>query len=348
MDQDIYDRDQKLASATADLETMLSFHNYRLVKQFIAEKNANQSIHTVSKWATSFKTLAPEINFNLDEQTENDREELVELVGKINRGEIPRRDGRDEPHAESTLADFKKAIKQFYGWLRNRRRPPTTEFFTCNVPKNRRHQKTIVEIPDENDLDDQIEATLNPRDEALVALLWDTGARIGELLHLRWRHVAIKLDKIVLNIPHSKERVRPVHVYRQGYTGKDFKAYQRLKDWHHQHPNPGTRRHVFTPIQGSRVGEIMKHRSAYKQIKQAAEKGGLDQDLHIHPHIYRAARASYYGRENVPQQVVEEYMGFCRNSKQLERYMMLGNRVTDDYFENHTESRRTKAQGLAS
>jgi integrase len=349
MSEDIYNRSQKLQRALKDLEDMYSNHNYQLLMQYKRKmQEKGLSVHTIAKFFTSIKSLAPYINFDLDEVTVDNRRPLQELVIKINRDEIERRDGKDKPHSTATLSDYKKALKQFYKWEKDSERPAVCQGFTCTVPKKKRNYNSPDEIPQPEHVDEFIENCCNLRDRALIALLWDTGARIGEILTLSWQDINIMQYKAMIKIQESKELTRPVPVFHRKYVDLHFRSFELLKKWRQEHPNPGPSQPVFCLLQGENKGTMMNHSNAYQQISTAATRSDVELYIKHNPHIFRAARSTYLGEQGAPQQIVEKFQGFVKNSKQLERYMRLHSGTVDNFFENIRNQNRREVQGMAS
>jgi len=109
------------------------------------------------------------------------RDGLVELVGWVERRDI----------SEWTKHDYKVALKKFYKWLGGGEQyPPEVRWIRASVKRNGRLPEELLS---EEDVERLIGAARHPRDRALIAVLYESGCRVGELLTLRIRHV--KFDK---------------------------------------------------------------------------------------------------------------------------------------------------------
>lgn len=83
----------------------------------------------------------------------------------------------------STIQDYKQIIKQFWRWMNNGENPEATAWI------RRRSQPPLRILPQSlltpEDVQRLIGVCSNDRDQAFIAMLWETGARIGELIDLK-------------------------------------------------------------------------------------------------------------------------------------------------------------------
>lgn len=91
--------------------------------------------------------------------------------------------GRDI--AEATKADYRIILKRFYKWLNGGEYPNCVDWISTTLKKS--NSKLPKNMLTEDDIDELLEASKNGRDRALIAVLWETGARIGELIDLTVR-----------------------------------------------------------------------------------------------------------------------------------------------------------------
>lgn len=104
------------------------------------------------------------------ETTENDVKDIVAWV-----------QGKDL--ADSTKRDYKVVLKKFYKWLNGGEYPEKADWI--KTTRKNGNSKLPEKLLTEEDIEQLIETAENPRDKAFIALLWETGARIGEILPLK-------------------------------------------------------------------------------------------------------------------------------------------------------------------
>jgi integrase len=153
---------------------------------------------------TSFNTLAPNIDFPLDDP---EKSELKAMVAKINQSGL-----KDKDYSVWTRAEFKKGIKSFYKFQTGEEDPEILDFLTVNVKKKDKPKADPQELPCPSDVKKLVQAASNRRDEALIFVTWDTGARIGEILNLRWKDVKFGDELTQIRFRESKTGERRVPV----------------------------------------------------------------------------------------------------------------------------------------
>ena len=132
--------------------------------------------------------------------------------------------GRDL--ADATVNTYKKALRQFWIWMNDGEAPPEVDWMkidsgasTDTLPKD---------LLTREDIKAQIEAAKNPRDKALISMLYETGARIGELIDL--------------TVGDIEDRDHGKKVVIDGKTGPRrlplVRSVPHINDWLNKHPNP--------------------------------------------------------------------------------------------------------------
>lgn len=82
--------------------------------------------------------------------------------------------------SEWTKQNKRVALKRFYKWLlgEDEEYPPVVRWIKTSVKNHKR--KLPKELLTQEDVQGLVRFSLNPRDRALISVLWDSGARIGE------------------------------------------------------------------------------------------------------------------------------------------------------------------------
>jgi len=90
-------------------------------------------------------------------------------------------------YTEWTKKDYRVTLKKFYKWLRGCEQkgvyPPEVIWINTHVSIDK--QDLPNNLPGEEDAKKMIEAADHPRDKALIAVLYESGCRIGEIASLR-------------------------------------------------------------------------------------------------------------------------------------------------------------------
>ncbi|OKY78283.1 MAG: XerD/XerC family integrase [Candidatus Methanohalarchaeum thermophilum] len=259
----------------------------------------------ILKLLNYMKILSKQINKDLNQATEND---LKELVAWINQRDL----------AESTKRTYKIILKRFYKWLNNEKEhPEKIEFIETSYNRKNKLPNKLLK---EKDIQKLIEATTNPRDKLLISLLWETGARIGELIDLT-------IDDIE-DHRHGKK------ITIDGKTGQRrlplIESVPYLRDWINLHPRSNEKQApLWVNLGNSNKGQKCSYRNLTKRLKEAADKTGLDKP--VNPHQFRHSRATYLANRFTEAQMCE-WFGWVQGSDMPSRYIHLSGRDIDQSY----------------
>ena len=92
-------------------------------------------------------------------------------------------------YSEWAIHDRLVTLKKFYRWLRKSDDYPDEVRWIKTSPKNSNHTLPD-ELLNENDVEKMINAADHPRDKAFIAVIYESGCRIGEILSLQMKNVS--------------------------------------------------------------------------------------------------------------------------------------------------------------
>ncbi len=164
-----------------------------------------------------------------------------------------------------------------------------------------------------------IENAENFRDKAIVALLWDIGARIGEIGTLNLKHIKFDEHGAIVNVKGKTgyRRVRAVW------------SVEYLKAWLEVHPqkyNLEARLWVTVDSEEDSL-KPLKYDAIRMQLKRIAKKSKINK--RIHPHLFRHSRCTYMANYLTEAQM-NEYFGWVQGSGMPSVYVHLSGRDIDD------------------
>jgi site-specific recombinase XerD len=203
-------------------------------------------------------------------------------------------------------------------------------------PSQRRIKKKVTrpnQLLTEEDVRRLVETALTVRERALYMMLWDSGARIGEILDLRVG--SIQFDEhgayTYVTGKTGQRRIRFVHA----------SAYLReLLSVHPQKNDPNAYLFLTThgnPLTAGRVWEQLNHTA--KRAKLAK---------HVHPHLFRHSRATINAGFLTEAQM-NQAMGWVQGSSMPSTYIHLSGVDLDPAILEHygkTEIVDTKKEEL--
>jgi integrase len=167
----------------------------------------------------------------------------------------------------------------------------------------------------EDDVVPMIDATLNARDAALIAVAWDAGPRSGELLDLRYGDVSDHKHGLQISVD-GKKGQRSIML---------ITAVPHLNRWLQDHPKKGDpMAHLWCHLQ---TGEELSYPMLRKVLRKAAQRAGVTKPVTFTN--FRKSSASYLASQGVNQAVLEDHHGWTRGSKAAARYISVFAEASD-------------------
>jgi site-specific recombinase XerD len=237
-----------------------------------------------------------------------DKEDIKDLVAWVQRRDI----------APATVGAYKQVMKRFWRWLNGGEHPDETAWI--NTKRNSGNGTLPKDLLTREDVDVLLDACRNPRDAALIALLWETGARIGELIDL--------------TVGDIEDHQHGRKVVVEGKTGPRrlvlVESVPYLNRWVNQHPKPEADAPLWCKLQqGSGEERVSYNYIRQKILQRAAERADLDKP--VNPHHFRHSRASYLANHLKEAQLCE-WFGWVQGSDLPARYVHLSGRDIDQAY----------------
>jgi len=216
--------------------------------------------------------------------------------------------------AESTKADYKQVLKQFFKWLNDGEYPKKVSWIRATIKKN--EGKLPEKLLTEEDVQKLVDAARNPRDRALISLIWETGARPGEYLDLK--------------VGDIEDRENGKKVLVSGKTGPRrlplVSSVPHLNRWIAFHPaNGDPEAPLWCRLDGNRH-ERIDYDYFRNLLREIAERAGVDKPMY--PYAFRHARATYLANRLMEAQLCQ-YFGWVQGSKLPSTYVHLSGRDID-------------------
>ncbi len=153
---------------------------------------------------------------------------------------------------------------------------------------------------------------LNSRDRAFLSLIYETGARIGEIGAMRIKDVVFDDYGAVVWLPRSKTQRRKLRVvYSARY----------LAEWLSDHPlKDDPEAPLWVKLSGRNYLQLMVYKDFQWQLKKIAKRAGIKK--RIYPHLFRHTRATKL-LQQVSEVVGAKYMGWVPSTKMVGVYIHL-------------------------
>lgn len=272
------------------------------------------SLATIQKRTSHLKIVAEHLGDT--EFFEVDKDGMKDLVEWIN--------SRDT--ADSTKEGYKKIIRFFWRWLwehENQDWDPRDDFppvVAWIEPDSHASNDVLPQnLLTNEDIEELIETGYNARDRAFVAFLYETGARIGEIIDL--------------TVGDIEDRQKGKKVVIDGKTGprrlplKDCVPH--LNRWLNEHPTGESEDPLWTKLRSPE--SVSYNYIRQKILQKTADRADIDKP--VNPHHYRHSRASELATEFTEAQLCE-WFGWVQGSDQPAKYVHLSGRDIDDAFDN--------------
>ena len=235
-----------------------------------------------------------------------------------------------------TKADYAKIVKKFYRWLeygdkwRTIKEAPQRVAWICgHIKKKDEPRLQRADMLTEDEAHHLIDCADSPRDKALIAILWDTGARIGEIGSL---HVG--------SITFAEAGT---YIDMNGKTGQRtpfvIECTQHLLGWlkvHPQRDTPAAPLWIASNNGTLLSGQPMTYNALVKGIQRAFIRAGVKK--HYNPHLFRHSRATWCAINGWTHLEMCKFFGWTPESNMPAYYTSL---VNED-----VEARMRKCYGL--
>lgn len=227
------------------------------------------SVGRVLKYVGSLKQIAYWLQTDFDCVTQT---QMESFINKLDCNELDYFDYHGnlvrKKYSSWSRYDYKVTIRKFYKWLlgNDHDYPPIVRWIDTYVED--------VEIPaiSLNDVNRMVAYADSPRNKALIMILFESGARIGELMNVRLRHIEDKGDHLLVRFPVSKTFPRTLLL---------FKCRSYLADWLVEHPSTLDENSLLFPMQYGAVR------------KTTLTLGKRYLNRRVTPHILRHSCATY-------------------------------------------------------
>ncbi len=219
-------------------------------------------------------------------------------------------------YADETKRGVKIAIKKFFKWLKDiddKGVYPDEVKWISTTAKNNKH-KLPAELLTEQEIIRLINNARKERDKAFISCLYESGARIAEILTLKIKNIVFDElgAKITVFGKTGSRRIRLVSsaVY--------------LKEWLNKHPDKDNV-NSYVWIKGN--NKLIGYARIRDLLSQIAKRAGIKKK--VNPHAFRHARATHLANFLTEAQL-KEIFGWTQGSDMACIYVHLSNRDTDE------------------
>ena len=308
---DIYNYTHKLEVAKKKLENApISDRNRELIQQF----DRSCSMEGLSKprriklISTLIILASKYLKKDFDAATKEDVEDVVIKI-----------DSREDC-SPWTKHSYKVIIKKFYKWLKfgdGYRTavdyPAIVSWLRCNLKKKDQPRIKASDILTEEEVKKLIDVAEHSRDRAFISMLYELGARIGEVGSLRIKELARDKHGYIVDLEGKTGHRTPRIVISDPY----------ITHWLNVHP---LKKKPDAPLWvriGNRVkGEKMKYGAFRELVLRLAARAGIKK--RVYHHLFRHTRVTHLLiNKRINEAQAKVYFGWVPDSKMLSEYSHL-------------------------
>ncbi|MEM2027140.1 MAG: site-specific integrase [Candidatus Bathyarchaeia archaeon] len=264
----------------------------------------------LSKVAGHLPALLRIIDFNLEEATRRDVERVVAWINR-------------QPYREWTKHDKKLVLRKLIQYAkvgrcdRDAPMPPEVGWIKLNV-KERDSRVTPEALLEDKDVKAMVEAADNPRDRAMIHVLFEGALRPGELLSMKTSSVEFKRDYCLITV-NGKTGIKRIPLVA---------SYMPLLDWLRVHPHrDDPEAPLWCSLATNYVGRPLSYRHFRLIVKKMAGRAGLRKD--VWPYLFRHTTLTRMAKVLTEAQL-EKFAGWVHGSKMAARYVHFSARDVED------------------
>lgn len=249
---------------------------------------------------------------------------------------------KGRPLAPNTQVDMIKILKPFLRWMIKEQglKIPLDKIYDredgIKPPKGQKTQITSAMILTVEEVLATIKAGKNRREQAIFAVLYESGCRIGELARLRWKDVIFDDYGVKLYIRDRKANQKRYN--RLTSFGKP--ALAALRDTLPETPDPES--YVFVDNDGL----MIKYKYCDKILKNAARHSKINK--HINLHLLRHCRATHMKAQGFSDSSIKKALWNNEKTDMWDVYVNLSEEDQDGEYLRvagiDREERRQKAE----
>lgn len=306
-----YEKRLNETSENIQQSAVICARNKELIQEYKRDKVLDGlSEATLLKNLTRLKVMSEHLeDQQLDEMDKADVKDLVAWI-------------HSEYDNDETIDTYKNVIRSFWRWLdpdKDGDAPETVAWIKLN--NSTRSDKLPKDLLTKDDIEAQVDAAKNPRDRALIWMLYETGARIGELIDL--------------TVGDIEDRKHGKKVVIEGKTGSRrlplVESVPYINKWLNDHPDPTKDAPLWCKIQQGSSDDQLGYRYIRDKILRKTMKEA-EIDKPSNPHHYRHSRASYLANHLKEAQLCT-WFGWVQGSDVPAKYVHLSGRDIDNAYD---------------
>jgi len=234
------------------------------------------------------------------------REDMIKIIGDMNFSNL----------SEHTKKGTKVFLRKFYKFIRGvegkGKYPEEVDWYTVTI--SNANTKIPEELLTEEEMFNIIKAGKTDRNRALIAVLCESGCRVGEIGSMQIKHLTFEEHGARITVC-GKTGMRKILV---------IKSTPYLQSWLNSHP---LRDNLEAPLWINYQNKILSYSAIGEILKDSAKRAGIKK--RVYPHLLRHSRATIMAK-CMPEATMKHYLGWAQSSKMAGVYIHLSGKDTDE------------------
>ncbi len=238
-----------------------------------------------------------------------DKSDLMRAVGIV----------QDRDISPWTKMTYKAMIKCFYKWLKQtgENYPDEVDFIKSRVKRTEISMPSEGQLITEEEIKKLIDTAVHPRDKAFVSVLYESGARVGEMATIQFKNVRMDKHGMVIMVQ-GKTGARPIRL---------ISSVPLLTIWMNCHPlRDDEEAPIWISHSTNCKGNVLGYNGIQSMLKGLFERAGVKK--RCNPHFFRHSRATYLANHLTEFQM-NQYFGWIQGSKMASTYVHMSGKKID-------------------
>lgn len=305
---DIHQYDNQYAGAIEGLnKSGISDKNKKLILSFLDDLVLeNLSKSRLLKYLSTLRLVAEKIGKELDQAEIDD---IKRFIGSVQ---------QRSDYSVWTKQSYKVIVRRFYKWLKKTKDyPEIVSWINIGISRSEKKLPSEGDLMTPDDIQKLISFSEHPRDKAFVSVLWESGARIGEIGNLCLKNVAFDEFGTVITV-RGKTGSRKIRL---------IASTPYLSTWMNNHPlKKDNSSPLWINVGNTKHNKQMAYSSMSVLLKRLVKKANIQKGFN--PHLFRHSRATFMANYLTEFQM-NQYFGWIQGSDMPSTYVHMSGKEVD-------------------
>ena len=234
------------------------------------------------------------------------KEDVIKFLEKVEK----------KNYSKWTIYTTKSVLKKFFQWLRGYEEGYPEEVSWIKLSHSKLNK--LPEVLTQEEIKKLINSCDNIRDKALISVLYESGARVGEILNMKVGDVYFDEYGCVI-IVSGKTGMRRIRL---------VSSTPLLGQYLEEHPFKDNPKYpLWISLATNKKYEPLGYGSVRAMLRKLAKRSGIKKRLY--PHLFRHSRATHLAKVLTESQL-KEMFGWTQSSKMASVYVHLSGRDVDN------------------